>query len=100
VVGKLVQASPLLLALGGGGYDVYRTARCWTLAWCEMNGMEPEDSYAGLVGGMMFGPEMEMGSLHDRPFYSQGEVKERALAEADRVCVFLEKTLFPLWGIA
>lgn len=100
VVRKLVEASPLLLALGGGGYDVYRTARCWTLAWCEMSGLEPEDSYAGLVGGMMFGPEMEMGSLYDRPFYSQGEVKERARREAERVCVFLEKTVFPLWGIA
>jgi len=99
VVRKLVHAAPRLLALGGGGYDVYRTARCWTLAWCEMSGLEPEDHYAGLVGGMMFGPEMEMGSLHDRPFRSQGEAKEMARKEADRVCAFLEEHLFPLWSL-
>ena len=99
VVRKLVHAAPLLLALGGGGYDIYRTARCWTLAWCELSGLEPEDTYAGLVGGMMFGPEMEMGSLHDRPFRSQGEVKEKARKEAERVCRFLEEHLFPLWSI-
>lgn len=99
VVRKLVAAGPLFLALGGGGYDVYRTSRCWTLAWCEMSGMEPEDTYAGVVGGMMFGPEMEMGSLYDRPFRSQGEAKDRARKEADRVCTFLERQLFPLWSL-
>ena len=99
VVGKLVRAAPRFLALAGGGYDVYRTSRCWTLAWCEMTGQEPEDGYAGLVGGMMFGPEMEMGTLHDRPFRSQGEVREKAQKEADRVCAYLEEHLFPLWSL-
>ncbi|MEW6441774.1 MAG: acetoin utilization protein AcuC [bacterium] len=99
VVHRLVEAAPAVLAMGGGGYDVFRTARCWTLAWSELSGLKPEDSYAGLVGGMMFGPEMEVGSLYDRPFRSQGEVRERAGREADRVCAYLEENLFPLWGL-
>jgi len=99
VVRKLLDSPRFFLALGGGGYDLYRTARCWTLAWSEMIGVAPEDNYAGLVGGMMFGPEMEMGSLYDRPVLSQGEVKERAKKEAERVCDFLERNLFPLWSI-
>lgn len=99
VVQKLLDYAPLFLALGGGGYDVFRTARCWTLAWSEMIGVAPADSYAGLVGGMMFGPEMEMGSLYDRPLLSQGEVKEKAKKDAERVCDYLKRNLFPLWSI-
>jgi len=99
VVQKLADCAPFFLALGGGGYDIYKTARCWTLAWSEMIGVAPADSYAGLVGGMMFGPEMEMGSLYDRRVLSQGEVKERAKQEAERVCDFLERSLSPLWSM-
>jgi acetoin utilization protein AcuC len=62
-VRRMMELSPKILALGGGGYDLYRTARCWTLAWSILNGLEPSDEFAGLVGGMMFGPEMEVGSL-------------------------------------
>jgi acetoin utilization protein AcuC len=98
-VHALVEASPKLLALGGGGYDIYRTSRCWTLAWCEMNGIEPEDAYAGIVGGMMFGPEMEMGSLYDRPFFTTGEAKDIAWSEARRVCQYIKKTVFPILGV-
>lgn len=100
VVRKLAAAAPRVLALGGGGYDVYRTARCWTLAWCELAGLEPQDTLAGLVGGMMFGPEMEVGSLYDRPYVSKGEARDLAWREADRVCAYLERHLFPLWGLS
>jgi acetoin utilization protein AcuC len=88
-----------ILALGGGGYDLYRTARCWTLAWAILNHVEPEDEFAGLVGGMMFGPEMEVGSLFDRPFFTKGEVKEKALKEAQRVVAYIRKKIFPVYGI-
>lgn len=86
---------PRILALGGGGYDLYRTARCWTLAWAIMNGVEPMDEFAGLVGGMMFGPEMEVGSLYDHSYHTSGEVKEKAFGEARRVVAFLRKNLLP-----
>jgi acetoin utilization protein AcuC len=88
-----------IVALGGGGYDLYRTARCWTLAWSILNHVEPEDEFAGLVGGMMFGPEMEVGSLYDHPFFTKGEVKEKAFAEARRVVAFLREKIFPVHGI-
>lgn len=88
-----------ILALGGGGYDLYRTARCWTLAWAILNHVEPEDEFAGLVGGMMFGPEMEVGSLFDHPYSTKGEVKERAYSEARRVVAFIKERIFPLHRI-
>ncbi len=57
------------------------------------------DEFAGLVGGMMFGPEMEVGSLYDHPFQSKGEVKEKAFEEARRVVAYIQKEIFPVHGI-
>jgi acetoin utilization protein AcuC len=90
---------PRILALSGGGYDLYRSARAWTLAWAALTRREPEDGLAGLVGGMMFGPEMEMGSLYDHPYFTTGESKEKAMAEARRVVTFLRENVFPCHGL-
>ncbi|MGQ9654749.1 MAG: acetoin utilization protein AcuC, partial [Thermodesulfobacteriota bacterium] len=99
VVRSIVGLGAKVLALGGGGYDLYRTARCWTLAWGILNELEPRDEFAGLVGGMMFGPEMEVGSLYDYPYLSEGEVKERAWDEARRVVRYIQEEVFPIHGI-
>lgn len=98
-VRRILELCPKILALGGGGYDLYRTARCWTLAWGLLNGVAPTDEYAGLVGGMMFGPEMEVGSLYDHPFFSTGPVKAKAFEEAERVIAHLHSEVFPIHGL-
>ena len=36
---------------------------------------------------------------YDRTVLSQGEVKERAKKEAERVCDFLERSLSSLWSM-
>ena len=95
----IIDLSPKILGLGGGGYDLYRTARCWTLAWSLLNHVEPMDEFAGLVGGMMFGPEMEVGSLYDSPYQSKGELKEKAFEEARKVVAYIQKEVFPIHGI-
>ena len=95
----IVALCPRILALGGGGYDLYRTSRCWTLAWSILNHVEPVDEFAGLVGGMMFGPEKEVGSLYDHPYASKGEVKEKALQEVQRVVAYIRKEIFPIHHI-
>jgi acetoin utilization protein AcuC len=99
VVKAIKGLSQRLLALGGGGYDIYRTARCWTLAWSILNEVEPEDEFAGIVGGMMFGPEMEVSSLYDVPRPTTGPVKEKALAKAKEAVTFIKSKVFPLHGI-
>ncbi len=99
VVRGIRELCPKVLGLGGGGYDLYRTARCWTLAWAILNNLVPVDEFAGLVGGMMFGPEMEVGSLYDYPYLTEGEVKEKALQEVRRVVAFIQDEVFPLHGI-
>ena len=95
----IMDICPKILGLGGGGYDLYRTARCWTLAWSILNRVEPQDEFAGLVGGMMFGPEMEVGSLYDRPYHSKGEIKDKAFQEARGVATYIQKEIFPIHEI-
>ncbi|MGD0626277.1 MAG: acetoin utilization protein AcuC [Thermodesulfobacteriota bacterium] len=100
VVKKLAEQAPHLLALGGGGYDVYKTARSWTLAWAILNHLEPRDEYVGIIGGMMFGPEVEVGDLHDKTVYTTGVVKEQINREVDRVLDSIRQTVFPIHKIA
>jgi acetoin utilization protein AcuC len=98
-VKKLIDGTPRLLALGGGGYDIYKTTRSWTLAWAILNGLEPRDEYAGIIGGMMFGPEVEVGDLHDKTVFTTGVVKERINREVDRVLETIKQTVFPIHHI-
>ncbi|MBW2170257.1 MAG: hypothetical protein JRG69_13555, partial [Deltaproteobacteria bacterium] len=64
-----------------------------------LNNVEPTDEFAGLVGGMMFGPEMEVGSLYDHSYHSEHEIKEKAFKEARRVVDYIRKEIFPIHGI-
>ncbi len=84
------------IALGGGGYDARNTVRGWTRAWAALIKKEPEDALAGIVGGMMFGPEAEAGSLVDPPAFVDGERKAVAEKEGERVAAYIEKEVFPL----
>jgi acetoin utilization protein AcuC len=99
VVGRLAGLSPRFLALGGGGYDLYKTARNWTLAWAVMNGLDPRDEFAGVVGGMMFGPEADAGTLYDKKFATTGRAKELSKQEVKRVLDSIKRTVFPLHRI-
>jgi len=98
-VEKLAEISPRLLALGGGGYDLYKTARNWTLAWAVLNGLEPHDEFAGVVGGMMFGPEADAGEIYDKKFVTGGRTKELVRQEVDRVVASIKTAVFPLHKI-
>ena len=98
-VKMLRELSPRLLALGGGGYDVYKTARSWTLAWGILNELEPRDEYVGLVGGMMFGPENEVGTLQDKTVYVKGATRELVNREVDRVIACIKENMFPIHKI-
>ena len=85
-----------LLAVGGGGYDVRNTVRGWTRVWATMIDTEPIDHFAGAVGGMMFGPEADAGTLIDQPVFMGGERKAIAEREAERVAAYIENEVLPL----
>lgn len=42
-VADLRDLAPRLLVLGGGGYNPWSVARCWTGIWAELNGLEKPD---------------------------------------------------------
>ncbi len=98
-VRTIVGLSPKILMAGGGGYNVYKTAALWTLAWAALCGLEPSDAYAGLIGGMMYGPETHSGSLRDAPYVVTGHLKERCLEFAQDTVAYLKRNVFPLHGI-
>lgn len=91
--------SPRIVAMGGGGYNVHKAASLWTLAWSALSGSRPVDQYAGLIGGMMFGPELSAGSLEDPPFSSDEREKEACFAYARGVVKFIQETIFPIHGL-
>jgi hypothetical protein len=99
VIRSVKGLSQFFLVLGGGGYDIYRTARCWTLAWSILNEVEPEDEFVGAVGGMMFGPEMEVGNLYDAPRPTMGRIKEEAFSKAQEAVKYIKERVFPIHGI-
>ncbi len=99
VVSRISEVSPKIMAMGGGGYNVYKTAALWALAWSALVGTEPEDKFTGLVGGMMYGPEADAGSLEDLPFALEGREKELCLQHANRVVRYLKETVFPIHGL-
>lgn len=90
---KVIEAmSPKCVVLGGGGYHMNGVTRAWCLAWSVMNGIEPEDEYAGTIGGMMLGTEyVEGGGLRDRHAYTTGPIKEEIRAEVMRVTRYLKE---------
>jgi hypothetical protein len=85
--------------MGGGGYNIYRTAALWAVAWSILSGMEPEDKFSGLVGGMMYGPEAKAGSLEEKPFLLEGREKELCAEHADRVVSYIKENVFPIHGL-
>jgi acetoin utilization protein AcuC len=98
-VHTLREISPRILALGGGGYDIFKTARSWTLAWAILNEIEPVDEYAGSIGGMMFGPESDAGRLQDEPAVTRGSIRERIEKELARVVEYIKWNVFPIHNL-
>jgi acetoin utilization protein AcuC len=41
LIAALKGLAPRLIVLGGGGYNPWSVARCWALAWGELNGFAP-----------------------------------------------------------
>lgn len=100
VVSLINDLSPQILMMGGGGYNLFKTAALWALAWASLCGLKPHDHYAGIVGGMMYGPEKEAGSLYDTPFSLTGHKKEECFNHARKMVAYLRENIFPIHNIS
>ncbi len=65
------------IVVGGGGYNVEATVKAWTLGWSVISRKPLQDSFAGLIGGMMTGlSDVQEGDLRDRIRYVTPEIRE------------------------
>ncbi len=99
VISIINEISPRILALGSGGYNLYKTASLWTLAWATFCNLTPQDLHFGSVGGMMYGPEASAGNLDDPEFVLEGDEKQHAFDRALKAVDYIKKNVFPLHGI-
>jgi acetoin utilization protein AcuC len=74
VVSFLTENAPSLVALGGGGYEIWNVARAWTLAWSIMNRKElPDELPADFMSGP--GAGMKPRRLRDREHTSPRSIE-------------------------
>jgi acetoin utilization protein AcuC len=93
----ILQVSPKLLALGGGGYVRENIARTWTLAWATMNHLGPTEDDFAAFGGVFWGDGLS--SLSDRPHFLPDNVKKKTQTDIQRVVRAVEKAVFPFLKI-
>ena len=93
-VRRILDLSPRLVALGGGGYDLGNVARAWTIAWALMNGIEPPtDLPPGFRPGVS---SFRAATLWDPPHQETDEHRRWAREFASRQVQRIQETIFPL----
>ncbi len=87
------------VCLGGGGYEKLNVAKCWTLLWSIIIGVEvPNQLPPGFVSSIQ-----KLGYtdrvLRDQPHCAQPNDFARAQEALDKNLAILQRRLFPLHGI-
>lgn len=99
VIKSINDISNKIMATGGGGYNEYKTPALWAQAWAIFCGLEPKDHFAGMVGGMMYGPEAQAGTLDDDPLILKGPEKDFCFKHAKYVVNYIKSNIFPLHNL-
>ncbi len=99
-VARIVELSPRLVALGGGGYDLTNVARAWTAAWAVLNGVELQSDLPA-----SFAPDMRRfyfrsPSLWDPPSEIPAVIRGRAQEFARRQVEAVRRSIFPVHGLS
>jgi acetoin utilization protein AcuC len=99
VVRRVVELTPRLVALGGGGYDLRNVARAWTVAWAIMNDVElpPElpASFEADLGRYAF----RSRDLWDPPDPIPEHLERPIRAYVDRQIEAIRRAIFPTHGL-
>lgn len=99
VMKEIRKSCPRILALGGGGYSVPDVVRGWTLAWGLLNGIEPADEYAGIVGPGVYGHGQSIDRLRDEPHRISDALKKPVNNYINTKLDYITEHVFPLFGI-
>lgn len=95
---RVNELSQRIVALGAGGYNMSRTPLIWTVAYSVFTGRPLEDQFAGIVGGMMYGPETDIFELLHERHESKPELKAQCMSVVERTVKFLKGSLSPIFG--
>jgi acetoin utilization protein AcuC len=99
VIKEIRKSCPRILALGGGGYSVPDVVRGWTLAWGLLNGIEPVDEYAGIVGPAVYGHGQSFDKLWDEPHRISDALKKPVNNYINTKLDYIMEHVFPVFGI-
>jgi acetoin utilization protein AcuC len=98
-VRRIVELSPKLVALGGGGYDLQNVARAWAAAWAIMNGLDLPRELPGSFEPDARRYQFAHRSLWDPPDPFPAEIRRRAEEYVTRQVDTIRRTIFPLHGL-
>lgn len=90
--------SERVIGLGAGGYSISKSPALWVVAFSVFTGRQIVDQFAGVVGGMMYGPEVDLMEFLDERFNVEEGLKKRCMRAAERVVEFIRKNVFPVLG--
>jgi acetoin utilization protein AcuC len=95
VVRKIIDLSPGLIALGGGGYEITNVARAWTLAWAIMNNVDPPENLPGAFLRKYPLEGFRSRKLRDEEYREKG-AREEMTIEVERVVATIKKKILPM----
>jgi acetoin utilization protein AcuC len=99
-VRRIVELSPRLLALGGGGYDLRNVARGWAAAWAVMNAVDlPPELPEAFVRAEAARYGFTSRGLWDESVAIPEEIARAVRDYVDRQVDALQKVVFPVHGL-
>jgi acetoin utilization protein AcuC len=94
-VARIVELSPKLVCLGGGGYDLQNVARAWTTAWAVLNGVELPAALPASFAADARRYEFRSDSLWDPPERLPDHRYQRAQEYVTRQIDAIRRIIFP-----
>ena len=99
IVARLLEFSPRIVALGGGGYDLPNVARAWTAAWAAMNGVELPAEIPRACHKDLARHGLKQMRLWDEPMDLPPDTGHWAEEFAMRQVQMIREHIFPLHGL-
>jgi len=99
IVARLLELSPRVVALGGGGYDLPNVARAWTAAWAAMNGAELPAEIPRACHKDLSTHGLKTMRLWDPPLELPADTRQWAEDFAMRQVKAIREHIFPLHGL-
>ena len=99
IVARLLEFSPRIVALGGGGYDLPNVARAWTAAWAAMNGVEVPAEIPRACHKDLARHGLKQMRLWDEPMDLPTDTRHWAEEFAMRQVQMIREHIFPLHGL-